>query len=201
MLTALSANDCARAGATLGRAFQDDPVWTAAFPEPDVRPDVLAAMFTGLAKATIAGGGFAETTPGIDAAALWLPPGRDLGVWAMVKSGFSLPRFVMRLSAADRKRLMAVLRQLDGRRKVLMPEPHWYLSAVGVDPGHQGEGLGTMLVRSGIEKAEEEGAPLYLETETEGNVGFYRRLGFQVVEQVVAKGLDVPVWMMLRRPS
>ena len=41
---------------------------------------------------------------------------------------------------------------------------------------------------------------LYLETETEDNVGFYQHLGFEVIEQVTAVGLDLPVWLMLRPP-
>jgi len=200
MLTPLPPNECARAGAMLGRAFQDDPLWGATFSDPDKRPGLLVAMFTGVTKATVAARGLAETTPGIDAVALWLPPGKDFGFWAMVKSGFALPRFAMGLSAQDRNRMMAVLRQLGERKKALMPDPHWYLAAIGVDPERQGEGLGSTLVQSGIRRADHENTSVYLETETEGNVGFYQHLGFEVIEQVTAAGLDLPVWLMMRRP-
>ena len=81
-----------------------------------------------------------------------------------------------------------------------MPSPHWYLSAVGVDPARHGEGLGSALVRRGIERAERDGRPIYLETGTESNVRFYERLGFEVLEQSVATGLELPVWLM-SRPS
>ena len=129
------------------------------------------------------------------------PPGKDIGFWAMVKSGFALPRFAMSLSAADRKRMMSVLRQMEKRKKALMPDPHWYLSAIGVAPERQGEGLGTTLVRAGIARADRENTPIYLETETEGNVGFYRHLGFEVVEQVSVEGLGLPVWLLTRWPA
>jgi ribosomal protein S18 acetylase RimI-like enzyme len=157
-------------------------------------------MFTGLTKMTIAARGFAETTRGIDAVALWLPPGMDLGLWAMVKSGFALPRFAMSLTGPDRKRMMAVLRQFEQRKKALMPDPHWYLSAIGVDPDRQREGLGSTLVQSGIRRADHDNTAVYLETETEGNVGFYRHLGFELIEQVTATGLGLPVWLMIKRP-
>jgi ribosomal protein S18 acetylase RimI-like enzyme len=157
-------------------------------------------MFTGVTKATVAARGLAETTPGIDAVALWLPPGKDFGFWAMVKSGFALPRFAMSLPAQDRNRMMAVLRQLGERKKALMPDPHWYLAAIRVDPERQGKGLGSTLVQSGIRRANQENTSVYLETETEGNVGFYQHLGFKVIEQVTAAGLDLRVWLMMRRP-
>ena len=200
MLTPLPRNGHAVAGKLLGRAFQDDPLWGATFPDPDKRPEFLVAMFTGLTKTTVAARGLAETTPGIDAVALWLPPGKDTGFWAMVKSGFALPRFVMGLPAQDRSQMMAVLRQLEKRKKALMPDPHWYLAAIGVDPERQGEGLGSTLVKAGIRRADEANTSVYLETETEGNVGFYQHLGFEVLEQATAVGLDLPVWLMLRPP-
>ncbi len=200
VLVPLPPQACAQAGVVLGQAFHDDPLWAATFTDPDKRPELLVSMFTALAKTTVAAGGLAETTPGIYSVALWLPPGKGFGFWTTVKSGFALPRFAMRMPAPDRKRMMAVVRQLEDRKKALMPEPHWYLSAIGVHPEHQGEGRGTALVRSGIRSADHDNAPIYLETETEGNVDFYRHLGFEVIEQVTAAGLGLPVWLM-KRPS
>lgn len=199
-LTPLPSTEYARAGAVLGRAFRDDPLWRAAFPDPDKRPVWLTAMFTALAQATVAARGLAETNTDVDAVALWLPPGKDIGLWAMAKSGFALPRFAMTLPAPDRKRMMAVLRQIDNRKKALMPGPHWYLSAIGVDADRQGEGLGSNLVRAGIRRADNDNVPVYLETETTGNVAFYQHLGFDVIEEITAIGLDVPLWLMLWRP-
>ena len=158
-------------------------------------------MFTALAKATVASRGVAQTTRGMDAVALWLPPGKDLGFWSMVRSGFALPRFAMGLPASDRNRMMAVLRQLEDLKKALMPDPHWYVAAIGVDPAQQGAGLGSRLMRAGMAWADRENAAIYLETEAEANVGFYEHLGFEVVEQVTAAGLDLPIWLMVRRAT
>ncbi len=200
VLTPLPPYEYACAGAVLGRAFQDDPLWAATFSDPDKRPEVLVKMFAGLTKAIVAAQGVAETTPSVDAVALWLPPGKEIGLWAMVRSGCALPRFAMSLPAQDRKRMMAVLRQLGERKKALMPDPHWYLAAVGVDPERRGEGLGSTLVRAGIRRADHENASVYLETETESNVGFYQHLGFEAIEEITATGLGLPVWLMMRRP-
>ncbi len=135
-------------GAVLGRAFESDPIWVAAFPDDRLRK--LRSMFTALSKSTLAAGGIVEVTPSFSGAAVWMPPGRSEGVWSMFRSGFALPRFALALPARDRRLMLSVLQQFDGRRKHLMPTAHWYLSAVGVDPTRQGEGFGAALVSSGI---------------------------------------------------
>lgn len=185
----------------LGRAFHDDPLWTALVPDPERRRTALATMFTALTRTVVAAGGLAETTSGFGAAALWQPPGRDIGSWAMVRSGLALPRFVIRMSRRDRGRMMGALRQIGDRRTQLMPGPHWYVPAIGVDPDHQGGGLGSALMGTGIERADRGGTPIYLETETEDNVGFYEHLGFEVLDEMVATPIDVRLWLMARRPA
>ena len=82
-----------------------------------------------------------------------------------------------------------------------MPDPHWYVSAVGVHPEHQGKGYGLGLMRHGILRADRGGTPIYLETEAAANVGFYQYLGFEVVEVFTPEGLDAPMWLMTRPPS
>ena len=197
-LIPLPSSEYARAGELLGAAFADDLLWQATFLESDLS-ESLVAMFTAVTKATVAARGVAQTTRAIEAVALWLPPGKDLGFWSMVRSGFVLPRFVTSLPASDRNRMMAVLRQLREREKALMPDPHWHLTAIGVDPSQQGAGLGSRLVQSGIVRADRENVAIYLETETEANVAFYEHRGFAVVEEVAAVGLGVPIWLMVRR--
>ena len=52
-----------------------------------------------------------------------------------------------------------------------------------------------------MSRAQRDNTPVYLETETEANVGYYERLGFDIVEQTIAAGLDLPIWLMIRRPG
>jgi ribosomal protein S18 acetylase RimI-like enzyme len=198
MVSPIERGGHAAVGAVLGRAFDDDPLWSVIF--PGNRLPKLISMFEALSRATRAAGGIVEVTPGISGAAMWMPPGTDDGLWSAVRSGFALPRFAMRLPVRERKMMLAVLSQFDDRRKLLMPAPHWYLSAVGIDPSRQGEGLGSALVRTGMHRADLDGRPIYLETETDSNVRFYERLGFEVLEETVATGLGLPVWLM-SRPS
>lgn len=184
----------------LARAFHTDPLWTATFGDADRRPKMLAGMFTALVRA-VAVTGVVEKTPDLSGVALWLPPGKDTGLWAMVRSGLAMPRFVMSLPKQDRKGMMTLLRQIGERRKLLMPEPHWYVAAIGVDPEFQGTGLGSVLMQHGITRADRDNRPIYLETESESNVGFYQHLGFDVIEEFTPEGLDLPMWLMARQAS
>ncbi len=78
--------------------------------------------------------------------------------------------------------------------------PVWFLGTIGVDPAHQGKGLGRAVIEPGIMAAEKAGVPAYLETSTEANVRFYRRLGFEVTAEVELPGDGPRTWTMIRRP-
>lgn len=199
-IRAVRPDEVGAAGAMLARAFDGDPIWAALWPEREHRARSLTAMFTALVVATTSARGHVATTPRIDGAALWLPPGRDVGAWATIRSRFALPRAVLRLPSSERRDLLRLLSQFEKRRHVLVPEPHWYLQSIGVDPGSQGDGVGSNLLRDGLERADAHGSPTYLETETEANVGFYERRGFVVLEQHVLDALGLPIWLMQRRP-
>lgn len=72
--------------------------------------------------------------------------------------------------------------------KDLVSSHFWYLSILGIRPGHQGKGLGKTLVSPVLEKADAARAPIYIETFTPENFGFYESLGFYQ-----AKTVDEPI--------
>ncbi len=76
-------------------------------------------------------------------------------------------------------------------------EPHWYLGTLGIDPPHQGRGVGAVLLGDWLGRVDRDGAPAYLETDARANVSFYERQGFAVEEQLELLG--VPVWRMQRQ--
>lgn len=191
--------DARRAGGVLGRAFYDSAEWTALLPDASVRRRQLEQMFAGTVKLTWAAGGLAERTAGFEAVALWLPPGRSIGWWAMVKSGFASAWFAMRPPFPNMRRMTATLRQFDRLHERLLPEPHWYLMALGVEPADQGRSHGSALVRAGIRRAAEDDQTIYLETETGPNVTFYEKLGFEVLDEVTIEAIGLPFSLMVRR--
>jgi ribosomal protein S18 acetylase RimI-like enzyme len=193
--------DSGRAGATLSRAFFDTEQWAALFPDPSIRQQKLEQMFAGTVKLTFAAGGVAERTSGFEAIALWLPPGRNLGLWPVVKSGFASVRFAVTPPLPNLRRIMATLREFDESHKQQMPIPHWYLMALGVDPAHQHRGHGSGLVRRGIRRSDCDTLPIYLETETGANASFYERLGFEMLDEIMIEAIDVLFSLMIRWPK
>lgn len=182
----------------LTRAFHADPIWASLWPQEDRRRHQLSRMFRSLARSMKAAGGYPIVTQDVAAAAFWMPPGRTLGLRAFARTGFAVPRMVLQMRPGELVSFLRLGRWTEGRRHALVPEPYWYLMAIGVDPIRHGQGLGTRLVLEGLRRAEEDGTPAYLETETEGNVRFYEGLGFAVLEEHVAPGVDVPIWLMAR---
>ena len=188
----VDAEDYARVGRVLGRAFSKDPLWSVLMPESRLR----CSMFAGTAGLVAAGGGVVEMTTEFEAAALWMPPGRKIG--AAVRSGLAPARWMLRTRWRNLRRMMALQRQVEARRRRLMLEPHWRLEVLGVDPDHHGRGLGSFLVRTGIERADSDRTPIYVDANAEPNVGFYERFGFEVIETMSVTDLDLPFWMMVR---
>lgn len=80
-------------------------------------------------------------------------------------------------------------------------EPAWFLGSVGVDPGRQGRGLGAAVIRPGLDAADREAVPAFLETSEARNVAFYEKLGFEVTAEYVLPGDGPRTWSMTRRPS
>jgi ribosomal protein S18 acetylase RimI-like enzyme len=72
--------------------------------------------------------------------------------------------------------------------EVDLPQPaagSWTLETVGVDPAHQGAGLGTAVTTEGLAMIAERGEPVALETSDERNVRLYERLGFTTLATTV----------------
>jgi ribosomal protein S18 acetylase RimI-like enzyme len=62
--------------------------------------------------------------------------------------------------------------------------PHWYLPMIGVDPAHQGAGIGSALMIEGLKAVDREGSIAYLESSNPKNVSLYERYGFEVIGEI-----------------
>ena len=62
----------------------------------------------------------------------------------------------------------------------------------------QGQGHGTKLLNHLIERGKKENLPIYLETETEVNVKYYKKFGFEVVKEMILPIINQPMWIMIR---
>jgi ribosomal protein S18 acetylase RimI-like enzyme len=186
-----------RAAITLERAFSPDPLFTWVFPDPVTRPAALERFI----RVPLEYGlryGRVTTSHEAKAACVWLPPGPGMTMPRMIRSGMLGVPF--RTGFGPFLKFMAANEIMDKIHKARVPEPHWYLLIVGVDPELQGQGAGSAIVREGLALADRESKPCYLETSERRNLAFYERLGFVVLEEAVL-GKDGPkAWAMRREP-
>jgi GNAT superfamily N-acetyltransferase len=71
-------------------------------------------------------------------------------------------------------------------------ETNWYLSLCCVDPAVKGRGAGRLLVRWGLDRAEEEGVRASVMA-SDGSDGFYLRCGFDEVVGNASEGEGNPL--------
>jgi ribosomal protein S18 acetylase RimI-like enzyme len=176
----------------LARAFDDDPVTRWSYGEGPRRSVWVKRFFTWQLRRLV-GHDVTWTTADRAGAAIWALPGRwreslteTLRLVAAVGPGLGrrMPRVLRGLSEVERRH----------------PEPrHLYLAVLGVEPDHQGTGVGSRLITPGLELCDREGLPAYLESSKERNLAFYGRHGFRVTGEVALPD-GPPVWLMWRDP-
>jgi GNAT superfamily N-acetyltransferase len=76
---------------------------------------------------------------------------------------------------------------------------HYYLEYIGVDPAHQGQGLGSVLLNHLIAKADAEQVGCYLENASPRNLPLYQHFGFKIIDEKQIIGFTT--WFMWREPS
>lgn len=181
-------------GAVLARAFQDDPLFCAIVPEGARRRRGLPVLFRELLRRLHVPNGTAWTTDDLAGGALWSPPGR----WKV--SLLTEARMAPVILAAFGARVLPMLRvlaQVEAQHPV--DRPHHYLRVLGCDPGRQGQGVGSRLLRPMLDELDRTGQPAYLESSNERNHPFYRRHGFEVMEALETR-IGPRVWLMWRDP-
>jgi ribosomal protein S18 acetylase RimI-like enzyme len=189
----LSSDQLGEASVVLARAFQDDPAWSWVLPNPRRRASLLPWLFqTGF---EIADAQVWTTEDEIRGVARWLPPGQpNVHVGAMLRALVTTP---LRVREAT-NRFFAYGRAVESMRSRAVPEPHWYLAGIGVDPAFQRQGIGSALLAPGFEEADEAGLPCALLTNSEENLAFYRHRGFEVVREGRTPEDGPRAWMMRR---
>lgn len=185
-------------GEVLADAFADDPVFAWLIPPGGPgRERRMRTFFTSMSRGYLRLGKPCYLAGGARAAALWAAPGS----WSMPLSQIALEAVPNGL--AFRGRLLRALRtQLQVERlHAAHSQPHWYLGYLGTRQGHQGQGLGSQILREVLAKADAVGQPAYLESSNERNLPLYQRHGFRVVGELRALGYGPTVWRMWRDPQ
>jgi ribosomal protein S18 acetylase RimI-like enzyme len=187
-----------RATETLARAFARDPMFTWMFPEPQHRARALLSLNRVPLEYGLRYGHVTESRDG-RAASVWVPPGRSITMLRMIRSG--ILRVPFGVGFRPFRQFVGANGVMERIHKQHVPEPHWYLLVVGVDPELQGRGLGSALIREGLSRSDAAGCPCYLETSDERNVALYERHGFRVLATAALGSGGPPGWGMRREPA
>ena len=185
--TVAKTTDQRRAIATLTLAFSTDPLLRWFYPDAErylTHSPEMAKFFGGRAFDHDA----AYRSDDFTGIALWLPPG--------VKPDAERMGELIQASV-DEGILEAVFSLIEQMDVYHPKEPVWYLPVIGVDPIHQGKGIGSALLDQGLAACDEDGLPAYLESSNPRNISLYERHGFKVVAEIQS-GDGPPIWPMLR---
>ncbi|MDQ4131885.1 MAG: GNAT family N-acetyltransferase [Actinomycetota bacterium] len=186
------------AAAALTASHGDYPAFRHVFPDARRRRRALRPFFQATVRDAIPFGAVqaAVDGPTVLAVAVWLPPGAF--PWSASRKARATPAFVQVL-AADPASFRRFSRYGANAERAHPREPHWYLEVLGVHPGHQRRGFGGRLVQPGLDRADQDGVPCYLETSDRANVAFYERFGFTVVEEELQLVPGGPTHVAMRR--
>jgi ribosomal protein S18 acetylase RimI-like enzyme len=192
---AASLDDVPAMADALALSFHDDPVMAWLFGDDEARTVRHLRRYMAHEAVRHLQHPDVYTTADHAGAALWDPPGH----W---KVGFGQVMGLMPVMIPGLKH--RVVRALRGLARIealhdQQPSDHYYLAVLGTRPERQGHGIGTSLLHPVLHRCDAEGVGAYLESSKESNIPFYRRHGFDVVDEVPLPG-GVSVWGMWRDP-
>jgi GNAT superfamily N-acetyltransferase len=181
-------------------AFLDDPMFVFILPDAEERRLFLRRFMTALARRSRLYAVALVTAPEFAGASLWKGPDlRELTAGQLAACG--LDRLHEWIEPAPLARYETVTAAFQRSFDEGAPEPCWYLGVVGVAPAFQGRGLGTALMQPILDRADREGVPATLETAQPRNLPLYRRLGFEVLDEIDAGETGgLTLWTM-KRPT
>ena len=171
----------------LADAFAEDPIMEWVTPKQSYRRyafelTVPACLPHGLTYVAEDGSG----------AASWLPPGQPLD---SPVSPDAIWKGLTEYGPGSVVRALATLIQSQKRHPA---EPYYYLFTIGTRRSAQGRGVGGALMRAVLDRCDAEHAPAYLESSNIANLPFYRRHGFEVVDELKLVMGGPTMWLMSR---
>jgi GNAT superfamily N-acetyltransferase len=189
------------AGAVLGRAFRDEPIFCAVIQEPNERLDLCTLLFTANLQHAVRYGGVLVNGPNPDTVKgviYWVSkPEPELSTDELAGLGYTsvFERWGDQLDRIGQMEEQAV------RALGPLEEPWCYLAGVGVDPDSQGQGYGSKLITRLVATSFDMGISCALVTDGERNVPLYERCGFQTVASGNTSVGKVQFWSMVAFPS
>lgn len=188
----------------LGQAFGSDPGWLVLFEglDDNERLRRMTAVFAASLAACLGTGRPLEVRDGnrtIAAATIYPPGAYPLPLPAQVTI---FARCIWHAGLFRPKTWAITKRSLDMMGEMSQEHPrqnHYYWEYIGVLPDYQGQGIGSHICRTLVQRADQDQVGSYLETTNPRNVPLYERLGFQTVREREIMGSRW--WFMWRAPQ
>jgi GNAT superfamily N-acetyltransferase len=192
------------AAALMGRAFQNDPLFARACPDPSERTRWLPWLFRWSAWKGFLFGQVLGTAGRLEGVAAMIGPGGgEFSEEQLTRFGYGQGRETVGAAVWDRAVdvVNAAFAPADAALHRAVPEPHWYLDVIAVDPAQQGRGIGGTLLRAVSARADADGTPVVLLTYQPMSLPLYQRHGYQVVCEGTAPTSGLPWWGLRRNPG
>jgi GNAT superfamily N-acetyltransferase len=176
----LVSDQVVEAAAVMARAAVDDPIFVHALPDATERAAGVPLLMQMFVRIALAHGEVWVTPSPMRGVACWLAPshpeitqeGREAAGEREVATG---------LGAEAYARFQVFRADMGETFGSYLPEPHWHLMWLCVEPGHHGQGIGSTLVRQLTPQADREAVACDLFTFVPRTVPLYEHLGFGVV--------------------
>lgn len=157
----------------LAKAFYDDPVYQWFFPDEQSRIRKCECLFA-LFLRNLVPQGAVFTTSRREGVALWIHTEHQ-------------PSWIKRW--CESLKILSILGAniwcgIVWWHKVELKHPpqiEWELFLIGVDPNHQGKGIGSKLMQPVLHQCTLDQYSIYLDTGNPNNVSFYQHKGFKVI--------------------
>lgn len=195
----LKQKDIEKASNVAARAFRDENlIYNTLIPDENERLKLLPHMYSFLLRCGLKKGEVYSPTEEIEGFAIWLTHKNiDTNFWTTMRNGgFSVYRKL------GKQVLNEILTSAEFHRNIhreIIDDPHWYLQFLAIDPQHQGKGYASSLLKAMINRSNNEGLPIYLETQNERNVSIYQHFGFKMMKKSKNPRWSNNNWGMLKK--
>jgi len=196
----LKRNQVEPAAKVLARAFENDPLHIAYFPDPNIRVKQNYHLMKFSIRYCMRFGEVYTTSPKLEGIALWRledpkeeekeKPRSLFANWLSFRLELALGEVLEKVST--------IFEYIFSTHYELMPSPHLYFFILGVDPNFQGKGYASKLIRPMLARIGEDQLKCYLDTNNENNVGLYQHFGFKILKKYQIPGTNVINWSMLK---
>jgi GNAT superfamily N-acetyltransferase len=190
--------------ALMARAFQDDPLFVFCCPDPGKRARWLPWVCRWSAWLGYLFGQTLGTAGRLDGVAATVgPAGGEFTDEQIARFGYQGGRGAVGTAVWDRSMaaLNAALEPAHAALRRAVPEPHWLLDVLAVEPVRQGLGIGSALLQAVGARADADGVPAALFTFQPKDLAFYRHHGYAVVREELAPASGPPWWGLRRDPG